>query len=234
MYSDTSSKLTFGGCVLILVLLSFFFIYNTIYTLTALSFISLIIIAFCLSFANIEWLFPILIFSIPLSLNTEILKSGTNIMLPSEVITGIMVITFFFHLLLHKGISLRFLFHPITILIVLFFILYSLSACFSSMPLVSLKAVFVRFCYYIVFYFFMHLYVKKNGNNIRKIYELYGYSMLVVVILTLIKHAEFGFSKSRVNFVVQPFYSDHTIYSACLAFILPAFLACFFLPEIWD
>lgn len=228
MPRDASSKFIVCGCVIFLILLSFCLVQYTEYTLAGLLFISLVIIAFYFSFINIGWLFVVLIFSIPLSVNMEILHSGTNIMLPSELFTGMLAMTFFFHLLLHQRIDGKFLSHPITLLIILFFILYALSACFSSMPFVSLKAVFVRFCYFVVFYFFIHIYIKKEISNIRRIYELYGAALAVVVLLTLFKHSEFGFIKNRVNTVVQPFYADHTIYSACLAFILPAFLASFF------
>ena len=53
---------------------------------------------------------------------------------------------------------------------------------------------------------------------------------LVLVILWVIyRHAGFGFSKDVTGFVTKPFFQDHTIYSAAIAFLLP-----FALLKVWN
>jgi len=233
MLSTSKAKFIISGNILFLLLLILYLIRNPSYTIIGLCFASLVIIAFYLSYININHVFGILIFTIPLSINIEIFNSGTNLFLPSEFLLGLMVMAFFFYHLLFKEDQKKFLRHNISILIILYFIFYIINILFSTMMIVSLKAVFVRFCYITVFYFFINVYIKKRITNIVNIYLLYGIPLTFVVLFTLFKHSDYLFSKDTASAVVNPFYADHTIYSACIAFIIPAFLAFFlFAKEI--
>ena len=56
---------------------------------------------------------------------------------------------------------------------------------------------------------------------VKKGIKTYLYSLLLVGVIIFINHIDNGLSKDSSGSVTEPFYADHTIYSACLAMILP-------------
>jgi putative inorganic carbon (hco3(-)) transporter len=172
----------------------------------------------------------LLIFSLPLSVNFEA-PSGTSLIFPSELIVGLLVLVFFFRLGVRGNsisFSREFLRHPVTIMLIFYFFTLMFSSVFSTMPLVSLKAVIVKFCYLLVFYFMMHHFLNTSGKNYTTVFLLYGFALLGVVLYALIKHASLGLIKNYSAQSVSLFYNDHTMYSSALAFVIPAFIACLF------
>lgn len=173
-------------------------------------------------FKNFFFLF---LLSLPLSVKTSIGFNETTLMFPSELLTGILVFAFMFTWLFNSTFEKRFLFHPVTVSLLLYLLTTVLMLPFSSSGLISAKATVVRICYLIVSYFFMHLLLKHLAEKAYKPVLYYGASMVPVIIYVLFRHSQYGFSKDTSGYVTNPFYSDHTIYSACIAMILPTFIA---------
>ena len=97
----------------------------------------------------------------------------------------------------------------------------------STMPFVSLKLFITRLWYIIPCFIFATLIFYKNHNRIVHFVVAYCISFSVVIIHTLIKHSVYSFSGPSSNWVVAPFFDDHTSYGAMLAFFIPI-LALFF------
>ncbi|HKC69455.1 MAG TPA: hypothetical protein VKG26_14565, partial [Bacteroidia bacterium] len=51
------------------------------------------------------------------------------------------------------------------------------------------------------------------------VFIIYGIALVPIIIFTLVNHSFYSFSKDTSNIVSMPFFSDHTIYSACLTFV---------------
>ena len=61
-----------------------------------------------------------------------------------------------------------------------------------------------------------------------RIFLAYGGAIFFVILYALWFQSTYNWGKGTAAASVRPFYSDHTIYSACIAFILPAFLQQYF------
>lgn len=207
--------------------LSFLFVRNISFALYGLTFISILSLGFLLAFFNLNFCFGLLILTLPFSLAVDMGNSGSRIFIPSELIIGIMSVLFFVNLFFNEGIDRKFLRHPVTLLILFYLFFTLISTLYSSMLIVSLKATLVKCCYIIVFYFLLNVYLNKNADSIRNTFLLYGISLVLVIICILYKYSDYGFIRVIVNYMVHPFYSDHTIYAACIAFIIPAFTLFF-------
>ena len=173
-----------------------------------------------------DFLIICLFLSLPFSLNIIFDSFGTGIIFPSELIVGMLALAFFIRFMFidKGGLSREFLLHPLTIMVSLYFLVLFATAIFSTMPLVSLKSVIVRFCYLCVFYFVMHGYFRKPAGRFSTALNVFGFPLVAIVIYILINHMHLGLNKNTAPGAVQPFFNDHTIYSATLVFILPFFI----------
>ncbi|HWY12246.1 MAG TPA: O-antigen ligase family protein [Bacteroidia bacterium] len=191
-------------------------------TMNILFIISFILAGFLLSFFDLSISYKLLVFLIPLSVKFTFPNSTATILLPSEFLTGLLAIAFCFSYFFKVPvIDKQFLKHPLTILIVFYVFFLIISAAFSGMPIVSLKAVIVKTTYMIVFYFLTYMVLKKDALIGSSFFVIYGMALIPVIMFTLMNHSIYGFSKDTSNTATLPFFSDHTIYSACISFIIP-------------
>src|SRR3712207_8519792 len=54
---------------------------------------------------------------------------------------------------------------------------------------------------------------------------LFRSGLLIVVIYTTFRHSAFNFNDKAADWVVSPFYNDHTAYGAALAMFIPVCIA---------
>jgi putative inorganic carbon (HCO3(-)) transporter len=208
-----------------------FSIYLTVYFITGnpvlfLGLITLLIlsISFLFSFVNSFWLLTLLAVSIPFSIQGDIGTSGINIFFPSEMLTGIFAGTVIIKMLKGEISNRNFLFRPITLLIFIYFFLTLITGWFSTMPLVSIKSTVVKGAYFLVFYLLVFDAVQKNHEKSFLTYiGSYGFALGIVIIYALTRFSQYGSGKDAADFSILPFYKDHTIYSACVAFLIPVF-----------
>jgi putative inorganic carbon (HCO3(-)) transporter len=178
-----------------------------------------------LAFTNFKPVYSLVLLIIPLSVEIPVGLGDSKILFPSEALiivlgTAFIAIIFFF-----RANPKAFLSHPVTIVILLYMLVLGFTAYTSQQPVVSIKFTLVNYSYIMVFYFLTNIYVNKQPENGMRIYKLYGFSAFFVIVYALINHYGYGYNKNVSNLVVQPFYTDHAIYSACLAMLLPAFVA---------
>jgi O-antigen ligase len=95
-----------------------------------------------------------------------------------------------------------------------------LSICYSTEPLVSAKYVFINGLHFWVFYFGLY-FIHENQIDYKKV--LYSYSIITssIIIYGFIKFSIHDFQKGFAPALARPFYSDHTLFGASLALILP-------------
>ncbi len=161
----------------------------------------------------------LLIFIIPLSIPLSV-PGGLVIMFPSEILIALLVlfisIRFLFFYPLHKTIFL----HPVSILILTDFSWNILCSFLSASPEVSFKRSIVTACYIIIYYFTL-LQLFSDVKNISKVYGLYIVGLILPIVYTLYIHAGLDFMVSPSALISRPFYNDHTIYGAIVAFFIP-------------
>ena len=171
-------------------------------------------------------LFGLMILSLPLSIKLFFPPLQTEIIYPAEILIGLIALVYGYVLVFKKDVipDKKFLRHPLTVLVLLYVTVHIISAAFSTMYVVSFKSLVVKICYIVVFYFIVHLLIRNSLTGFFDMIKLYGVSLLLVAIFSLAAHYQFGFTRGSSSFISYPFYTDHTIYAAALAFILPAFI----------
>ena len=182
-----------------------------------------VILIILLALFSLDKLILLVVFFTPLSINLQHLEGGLGLSLPTEpIIAGIMLI--FILNQLHKNtLDAKIIKHPITIAIVINLIWITITCITSELPVVSLKFLISRLWFVIVFYFICTQ-LFKNYSNIKKFNWLYIISFTIIIFYTLYQHALFGFAEKPANWVMSPFYNDHTIYGAILAMFLPVLI----------
>lgn len=194
-----------------------FLISRDIYYLSVLPVLLIFIAA---AFISLDKILLAVVFFTPLSVELDeiIPDIAFNLFLPTEPLLVGIFFLFFFKLLLDGKIDRRILTHPVTIVIYFYLFWMLLTSLTSTMPLVSLKYFLSRFWYIVGFYFIgIHLFAQKK--NIIRFQWLYIIPLVLVAVYTIVRLSGYGLNDQRAsNFVVQPFFNDHTSYGAMLVF----------------
>jgi len=203
-----------------------FIVANAIATYLEFYWLNLIpaaVLVVLLALFSLDKLILFVVFLTPFAINLQNLEGGLGLSLPTEpIIFGIMVI-FILKQLHKRNMDIAVMKHPITIAIIINLIWIFLTCITSDIPIVSFKFLVSRLWFVIVFYF-LGTQLFKNYGNIKRFDWLYIVPFTVIIFYTLYQHSQFGFEERPANYVMSPFYNDHTIYGAMLAMFLPALI----------
>ena len=162
-------------------------------------------------------------FLVPLSIFINDIGGGLGLSLPTEPMIWVVFVMFIYQLLIRNVLDWSVLKQPLVVAILLNLIWMFLSMLNSSMPFVSFKYFLARSWFITVFFFFL-LYAFKDVSTIRRFFTFMLYGTFIVVSITLFKHSKEGFSRGWGYSIMQPFFEDHTIYSAYISFFVPVAL----------
>jgi O-antigen ligase len=177
----------------------------------------LIFLFYLFSLDKVLWF---IIITTPFSLNVKIKEFGLAVSLPGEPLMMGILILFVFKILYDIKIDKRILYHPITLALIANISWITITSITSTMPWVSFKFLLSRMWFVICFYYFGIL-LFKNVKNIQRFMWAYILPFTVIIFYTLIMHSQYGFTVDTANWIMSPFYNDHTIYGAVLAMFLP-------------
>ncbi len=169
-----------------------------------------------------ELFYSMAIFLIPLSVNTSII-SGSNLSAPSELMISCLALVAIFIGLIRPTYFKKILFHPLSFLLLIDLCWMIIASFYSDMSLYSFKRVLARFLFLIVFYLFTAHWVIKPENLI-KFFLLYSLGLIIPIFVTEYHHSFYNFNPRTVYELCKPFYNDHTIYGASIAYLLPFML----------
>lgn len=189
--------------------------------------IPFVILLVYLALFHLNILYFFLIFAVPASVNIADIGLGVGLSIPTDPILVGLLLFVIFKTIYDGGFDKEVLLHPVTIL--LFIQLgWTLICCFtSSLPVISLKY-FTSQIWFIATFYFIATQVFKNLKDVPKLFWLYVIPFSIVIAYTLWQHSRHGFDQKSGNWVMNPFYSDHTSYGAALAFFFPFLLAVTF------
>ncbi len=202
------------------ILLNAVFTYFEFYYFNLLPAVLLIVL---LALFSLDKLILVVVFLTPLAINLQHLEGGLGLSLPTEpIIFGIMII--FILKQLHKNtLNAQVMKHPVSIAIIINLIWIFITSITSEIPIVSFKFLISRLWFVITFYF-IATELFKEYSNIKKFYWLYIIAFTLVIFYTLYVHSLLGFAEEPANYVMAPFYNDHTVYGAMIAMFFPALL----------
>ena len=193
-----------------------------------------IVLVVFLAVFRLDTLIKGVIFFTPLSISLKDLGfagDSLDLSMPTEpLLAGIMLIFIFNEI--HSGfIAQRFWKHPVTLVLIAQIIWAIITTVTSTMPLVSIKFLTAKLWFVCTAYFLLgHLF--KNPKNMFSFVWLYVIPFCIVIVYTIIGHYEQGLTEDAADWVVKPFYNDHTSYGAMLAFFIPFLAGFMFLKGI--
>ena len=227
---DSAKKIWFYIISLFFITANSVLLYNERFELIGFPILALLIY---LAIFKLDVLYYIVIFLVPISINLDDLgvDLGVGIALPTEPLIVGMMLIFILKLFFDGSFDKQILKHPITKLIILHIFWMSLTTITSSNPIVSVKFLLSRFWYVSVF-FFIASQVLKSSKTQKITIWLYILGFIPVLLYTFQQHAMRGFDQASANWVMNPFFNDHTSYGACLAMVFPFLLWQFFSQKI--
>jgi O-antigen ligase len=168
-----------------------------------------------------KYILYFLALSTPLSMHLIDERVSTiNISIPTEPLIILLFIGVLLKLLTTKNLKRPELTVILSILILTDFAWLSVTAIFSSMPIISAKYVLMKSWYVVVFYFLLAHYF-KNESVAKKFLWCFIVSVVILACYTLFNQAQGGFSRSYAYTAMRPFLPDHGMYAACISFIVP-------------
>ena len=177
-------------------------------------------------FAGIRRSFHLVLLSLPLSLNLPLIP-GHQLLFPSELLVAAFCIAVVLYFTRNTSVFAEWIQQPLTIAAATYLFFMMLSVFFSEILVVSIKSAIIKIMYIVAFYGGGYLYFRNREKNL-KFLGYYLVPLMTVVVYVLIRHSEFSFSKEVTGYVTKPFFQDHTIYSAAMAFVLPLVLVQLF------
>ncbi|HPX74992.1 MAG TPA: O-antigen ligase family protein [Bacteroidales bacterium] len=185
----------------------------------------LALIVFLAMFFALDKVLLFSVFLVPFSVPLKTFVPGLefNVDLPTEpIFVGILFI-FILKQLQDRNFDKKLLKHPVSIALYIYLFWRFVTVFTSTMPIVSLKA-FIASLWFIVPFYFLISQLFKDKKKIYKFLWLYIIPFIIIIVYTLIKHSASGFTQNTANFIVNPFYNDHTSYGAVLAMFIPVLI----------
>ncbi|MFT7345032.1 MAG: putative inorganic carbon (HCO3(-)) transporter [Lentimonas sp.] len=176
---------------------------------------------------NTEYSFLSLAFLTPLSINIEEYTDGFGLFLPTEPILFGLLILIVFKELKRPFIPKHVWHHPIVIAVGLYLVWLSMSTISSSDPVASLKSILAKL-WFLAPLLLIGPIVFSKRINIKAFLWLFLVGMVVAILYTVLHHAMFSFGEKEGHWVMWPFFKDHTIYGAMVAFTLLVALGLYF------
>ncbi len=227
---DSAKKIWFYALSLLFILANGFLLYNERFELLGAP--VLILLAY-LAIFKLNTLYYIVMFLVPLSVNLDDIgiDLGVGMALPTEPLIVGMMLIFVLKLFFDGGFDKSITHHWITRFIVMHIVWIGLTSITSSDPVVSIKFLLSRIWFVSVF-FFIASQVLKTQENQRKVVWLYIIGFIPVLFYTFYEHSIRNFDQTSANWVMSPFFNDHTSYGAVLAMVFPFLLWQCFSPRI--
>jgi O-antigen ligase len=186
---------------------------NSIYILSALG------LGMFLILEKKQVLIKLIALLIPLSIGIEIPGTGAKLSIPSEGLALMLVLFVLTYHFIKKNSSLR-LKSTISKILAVDLAWTFICSILSSHPDVSFKRLIIKLVFVVIF-FYLPLELMKKEKAKLKLLLLYALGTLPVIYFTFALHAYYDFDPKVVFSICQPYYNDHTIYGACLAFLIP-------------
>ncbi len=177
-----------------------------------------------------KWVYLLTIALIPVSVVATIPGTGMSLSLPSELLEYTLFGVFVLYALF-KGIDKKILNHPLTLILIFDLAWIFLTSLTSTMPEVSLKRFMMKANYLAVFYM---LFSELSLNKPQKAnipFLFYAIGFIITMVYTIYQLASYDFNPTVAFILSQPFFAEHTVYGACLAFTIPFILMVVVKPQ---
>lgn len=156
----------------------------------------------------------------PISLGATLPFLSLRMSIPTELLTGCLLFIFGIKMLAGLRFDKRLLRHPVSIILILDICWSAISAFQSELSEVALKRLLMK-TLFIAVYFFIFANQLDSTKKQKRLFLLYAIGAIYPIYHAISVHAHRGFGHNTAFDISAPFYSDHTVYGACLAFVFP-------------
>lgn len=219
LFLNQTARLLFIVFAIFSGLLSFFLFTDNFIPVLWFGLISVLCYLTFVFYYNPQYIFYVLALSIPLTVPVRI-SEFAMVNFPSEImavlICGLLVVNLFFK----RQDNFLLLKDPLAILIVLDFAWMFISTVFSTHPEVSAKRLIIRLIYLMVYFYFFSS-VLSNLKFFKRLMLFVIVGLVFPIGYTFAFHFNTEWSARASLAAARPFYNDHTIYGAVIAFVLP-------------
>jgi putative inorganic carbon (HCO3(-)) transporter len=214
-----SKKIWFLTISFLFIVLNAYFVIQEKFEFLLLPF--LLIICY-LALFKMDSLIKLVVFLTPLSISLSEIKEGAAIdmALPTEPILFGLLLIFVIKLFKDGAFDPRIIRHPVTIAILINVGWIAFTSIPSVHPLISAKFLLGRI-WFLVGYYFILSQLFKSQKNMSQFFWLYIGGFSLVITYTIVMHSANGFDQESANWIMGPFFNDHTSYGAALAFLIP-------------
>ena len=213
----------------ILAVCAVFIVLNAVLTAQEVYWLNLLPAALLVVWAlvgSLDRLLLFIVFFTPLSINMEELDiGGIGISLPTEPLMVAVMLLFLLKITLERNVIDPAVWrHPITAVIIAQLLWMAVCIVPSEMPVVSIKYFTARLWFITTMYFLMTR-LFRDERNIHHFFWSFIAGLSIVIVYTLVNHAQYHFEHDPAHWVMTPFFKDHTSYGAIIAFFLPFSIA---------
>lgn len=172
-----------------------------------------------LTLVNFRFLYYVLVFSIPFSFSIYL---GGNVFLeaPTEPLMVLFLFIVMYRPFVNKKWDLDFNLNPISIIIFAQLVWLIPVMLFSTDWILSLKYFLSKSWYLAAFMFGTGLII-VSFKDIKRLFWLIYSCLLLITLITTLRHASYGFSFAEMNAPLHPFFKNHVIYSSFIAAFIP-------------
>lgn len=209
---------------LLFIALSMYFLYHDSWYFLLLPFALLAIYA---AIYHTEFVFFALFFFVPISVNIEEYTNSFGLFIPTEpMLFGLMILLVFQHI--QRPVFPAYLKNNSIVWAIAFYLVWIfITALTSELPMVSFKFLLVKLWFIVPILFFgSRMFI--NERNIKLFFWLFISGMVISMVYTVFMHATYAFGEEEAHWVMWPFFKDHTIYGALVAFIVPMVFGLYF------
>ncbi len=177
-----------------------------------------------LALFKLDTLYLLLIALVPLSVNLDSIGIGVGMTIPTDPVLFGLLLFVIIKTIYEGGFDRQVIFHPVSLFLIIQLSWVFITAVTSSIPLVSFKY-FTAQLWFITTFYFLATQVFRKIKNMQHFFWLYILPFCLIIAYTLVNHSFHGFDQKSGNWVMKPFYNDHTSYGAALALFIPFLIA---------
>lgn len=177
----------------------------------------------------LRFLYIALFFTLPVSVENLSLGFGINI--PSEPIEIVIAFTLLFYWKQLYEVFKQVNTNPLFLSIAGYILWSWISCIYSDMPNVSVKYTLIETLHLVVFIVGYMLIQREDSRFFLHCIFAYTLSFVLILLRGLYLHAQYNFVIDFSAASMRPFYHDHPLYGAVLAFLIPFWVYFFQKPE---
>ena len=180
--------------------------------------------------AYTQWTYLALALFTPLSVNIEEYSDSFGLFIPTEPILFGLLILLLLRQIKDRAFEKEIWRHPIIWAVSFYLFWIFITSITSQYPMASFKF-FLTKLWFIIPILFYGPTVFKQTKHIKTFIWLLTIGMVVAITYTLIVHASYNFGEKEGHWVMWPFFKDHTIYGAAVAFVTPLIFGLYFMKK---